>query len=216
MFTLIVHKIARYYIVSRKEVQKIFVQKVNYMKKLLTTTLAILTLLTLTNIPIHAEYEETEPETFEIAIPADQWSGTEETFVLDDGGIIEISISNIQDVPQPRATTTEELGIGTWTRSILYTYTNPNNNRTMRFGWTFKVNCSVTEYPKFTRLPYNFIYDNCTYNGPIIVKEQATTSYPAEMYGTALSSSAVMIGHCVEMYVRCDYHNMLRLSIIAG
>ena len=192
-------------------------KKVNTMKKLFTTSLAMLTLLTLTNIPIFAEYEEpVEPETFEIAIPADRWSGTTETFVLDDGGIIEVTISDIQDVPQPRATTTEELGIGTWTRSIQYKYTNPNNNRTMRFGWTFKVNCSVTEYPKFTREPYNIISEGCAAtDGPVITHYQATTSRPAEIFGSAASSDSVIMGRYTEMYVTCDYHNMLRLFVSA-
>ena len=66
------------------------------MKKLCTSLLAILTLCTMANAPIYANNEESTPETLEIAIPADQWAGTSETFELDNGDIVEITISKLK------------------------------------------------------------------------------------------------------------------------
>lgn len=184
------------------------------MKKLCTSLLAILTLCTMANAPIYANNEETTPETLEIAIPADQWAGTSETFELDNGDIVEITISNVEDVPQPRST--EELGPGTWTRSISYKYTNTSNNKTMRFGWTFKVTCptAANAYPYFPREPYNIVIENCAIaNGPAIVQYQATTSKPARIFGTAISSNIVDLARHAELQVTCNYQNMLILNV---
>ena len=184
------------------------------MKKLCTSLLAILTLCTMANAPVYANNEETTPETLEIAIPADQWAGTSETFELDNGDLVEITISNVEDVPQPRST--EELGHGTWTRSISYKYTNTSNNKTMRFGWTFKVTCPLeaNQYPYFPREPYNIVIENCaTVNGPAIIEYTATTARPARIFGTALSSEIVDFARHAELQVTCDYHNMLILAV---
>ena len=186
----------------------------NPMKKLFTSLLAIVTLCTMTNVVIYADNEETTPETFTITMPADQWAGTTETVELDNGDIVEITISNVEDVPQPRST--EELGHGTWTRSISYSYTNTSNNKTMRFGWTFKVTCPLgaNEYPYFPREPYNIVSEYCgTTDGPAIIYYTATPSRPARIFGTALSEDIVDFARFVELQVTCDYNNMLILNV---
>ena len=183
------------------------------MKKLFTTLLAITSLFTIANTPIHANYEEdVEPETYEFTMSATQWEGMNETIILEDGGIVELTVSDVQDVPQPRSV--EELGHGTWTRSINYKYTNPNNGKVFEFGWTFKVTCPLVDPPYFTRTPYNIVKTNCyTTGGPAITQQTATPTSPARIMGHATSEDVVVYSRYIEMHVTCDYYNMLRITI---
>lgn len=158
--------------------------------------------------PVMAEEEELQ--SYEVTLSATQWEGVTETFELDDGGTVEITISNVQDVPQPRST--EELGIGTWTRYILYKYTGLNGN-VMQFGWTFKVKVTVDAYPMFPVYPYDFVIVNCAAtSGPSIFNQQATASNPASMSGSATASANVSNTKHATLIVTCDKDNMLTLT----
>ena len=182
------------------------------MKKLFTTLLAMATIFTVANTPIHADYEESkDPETYEFTMSALQWEGMTETFELEDGGLVELTVSDVQDVPQPRSV--EELGHGTWTRYINYKYTNPDNGKVFEFGWTFKVTCPLTDAPYFSREPYNIIRTNCARTGgPVIGQYQATTTSAAIMGGNATSVDSVAYNRYVELYVLVDYYNMLTIT----
>ena len=183
------------------------------MKKLFTTLLAITTVFTIANTPIYADYDEpTEPETYEFTMSALQWEGMSETIELEDGGIVEVTISDVQDVPQPRSV--EELGHGTWTRYINYKYTNPESGDVFEFGWTFKVTCPLNDAPYFPREPYNIVRRNCNRTGgPAISQYEATPTSPARMRGSATAQDYVAYNRYVELHVTCDYYNILRIGV---
>lgn len=156
--------------------------------KIFKFLLCSLLLMTCITVPVFAN---DDTETFSIAIDYTNPNGYSQTFVDEDGYLIEMQISPVEEIPITRGTSTEELGYGTYTRtaSITFTHqtsTDPNDKIVLSFK--FKATISATENPRLHSISNIVRKQIYTESGPTIYTQYATPSQNAYISASGTGS----------------------------
>ena len=170
--------------------------------------LCSLLLIACMTVPVFANDDS---ESFSIAIDYTNPNGYSQTFTDEDGNIIEVEISPVEEVVA-RGYSEEELRNGTYTRTASVSFTERTCNETMTLSFKFKATISGAENPKLHSISNIVRTRIYTYSGPTINRQYATSSAPAQITASGTGRFSNEIVKALSIVVKLSYGEILTIS----